>query len=145
MTPFENDIAIATELPWHTNTSESTKVLKEALEAIRTKAAFNSVAMLDTKMLYVVASKTGLNELADEFRNVILDGLKFMQKPPIAQLKYEDIILNNPKEAMRTFTNGETSISEAAFYRANQILEDQLGAIIDSLRLADQSKDINFS
>lgn len=146
MKTFENDLTMASDLPWQkikpdSTTQESADILKDALETVRVNAAFNSVAMLDTKMLYVVASKAGLNELADEFRSVILDGLKFMQKPPIAQLKYEDIILNNPKDAMRTFT---CSVSEASFYLGNQVLEGQLYGIIDALKLAYQTGDVDF-
>jgi len=146
MKTFEKDLTMASDLLWQKITEDITKteradLLKEALETVRANAAFNNVAMLDTKMLYVMASKASLNDLADEIRSVILDGLKFMQKPAIAQLKYEDIILNNPKDAMRTFTG---RVSEASFYRGNQILEGQLNGIIDALRLANQTGDLDF-
>ena len=149
MNTFENDVTISASVPWRnindqTSKSDCEDILREGLKSVQAKASFNDLAMLDAKMMYVIASKQGLNEVANDFRDVILDGLKFMQRPPIAQLTYEDIILTNPKSDMRTFTDGTVGDSEAAFYRGNQALEGNLNSVIDALCLAGRTGEISF-
>lgn len=148
MNNSKDQFQIAEELPWrnlNTKTqSEQMAVFEENLEVIKARAAFNDVAMLDAKMMYVIVSKLELEELSAQYRNAIIEGLKFMQRPPIAQLTYADIILTNPTDQMRTFTQGKTGESEASFYRGHQVIEGHLNDIIENLRYANNTGDADF-
>lgn len=149
MDNLKEGVTLSTKLPWRTldngmQKSEKENVLHSALQDIRAKTAFNDIAMLDAKMMYVIASKAELEDVAHDFREVILDGLKFMQRPAISQLTYEDIIFTNPQNDMRTFTKGTTGESEALFYRGHQIIERHLNDIIELLKTAHKTGEADF-
>lgn len=54
-------------------------------------------------------------------------------------IKYEDLVLNNPANDMRTFTSGDIGLSEAHFYFAHQMVEFNFGQAINYLMQAKQS------
>jgi hypothetical protein len=118
--------------------------LKAELQTMKARTNFNDQSILDAKMLYVIASKVELNEVAEEYRTVILDALKHMQRHAITQMTYQDIILNNPAQGMRTFTTGKAAISEGCFYRGHQIIEDHVSDLIDALRTAHETGDVSY-
>ena len=124
--------------------SQCEHALKAELIDVKARTDFNDIAILDAKMLYVIASKVELEDVAEDFRSVILEGLKHMQRPQIAQMTYEDIILNNPAQDMRTFTVGRTAMSEACFYRGHQVIEGHIHGVIDALKQAHKTGDISY-
>jgi|GEM_PF-6621213 len=118
--------------------------LKAELQTLQACTDFNDQSILDAKMLYVIASKVELGEVAEDYRTVILDALKHMQRPAITQMTYQDIILNNPAQDMRTFTTGKSAISEGCFYRGHQVIEGHINDLIDALRSAHETGDTSY-
>jgi hypothetical protein len=113
-------------------------VLRDGLNTLSAKTEFNDVAILDAKFMYVIASVARMDDLEAGYREVILDALKRNKRPLITQMTYEDIILNNPADELRTFTSGTIAKSEMLFYRGHQLIEDELRTCIQSLKEADK-------
>lgn len=118
--------------------------LQTKLDSLSVRTSFNDVALLDVKSLYVLATQCQNPELSELYRQEALRAQSLLgRQSSIAQMTYEDIILNNPKDAMRVFTSGEVAQSEASFYRGHQLIEDSLNSSIalmqDALHSGDAS------
>lgn len=87
-----------------------------------------AIARLDLKMLQAAIENSGLRtpgELAaliERFRGGTL---------PV--LTYEDIVLANPPDDMRTFTDGNVGETEKLFYRTHQLIEAALESVLPTI------------
>ena len=107
------------------------------------------LAILDIKMLHnfctVAAVETKDHRfelLRTEIADVLIATQQKIGREPVCHLTYQDIILNNPPEDMRTFLIGPEGRSESDFYRGHQLIEARLQSAIDALLLVRQGVDM---
>lgn len=93
--------------------------------------ALCDIASLDLKMIeQAIAHTSGIvppkNLLA--LVNKVSSATKFLP-----MLSYEELVLVNPKEDLRTFTHGRIGEVEKKFYLSHYAIEQQLGAVLAQL------------
>ena len=100
-----------------------------------------NIVVLDLRMLQsaVMHSNGAFSEKINKFYNSLSD---MTMKPNI--LTYEDLVLNNPKKDIRTFTEGFIGHSEASFYVGHQITEEKLEKVVRDLVSASQLLILEF-
>lgn len=79
--------------------------------------------------------------IRDRFADEVEEMNAIMGRPPITQMTYQDIILDNPKDDLRVFTSGSIGDAEMRFYRGHQLIEDTLAVAISALQSAIKDPD----
>ncbi len=121
--------------------------LGDALPMLPTRKALKSlepgdakVALLDLKMLFVAASRHPTPHLV---RDAFADRIELMNallgSPPVTQMTYQEIVLNNPPADLRVFTPGRLGDAERRFYRGHQLIEESLAYAIFEMQEASRN------
>lgn len=96
-----------------------------------------SIALLDLKMLFVAASVHQTPPaIREQFGEAVEMTNEILGRPPVRQMSYQEIILDNPPKDMRVFTQGNVGKAEAKFYRGHQLIEDALAVAIEAMQRA---------
>ena len=115
------------------------RIIVDAVKDIEIDPANAALSILDIKMLHnfciISAEKDERFEsLREERAEMPIPERRQSGRAPVWHLTYEDVILNNPPEDMRTFLTGPEGQSEADFYRGHQLIEERLQSAIDALK-----------
>ena len=87
-------------------------------------------------MLFVASTRhQSHNHIRDRFAREVEEMNAIMGRPPITQMTYQDIVLDNPSVDLRVFTSGSVGDAERRFYRGHQLIEDTLALAIASLQI----------
>lgn len=89
------------------------------------------VARLDILMLEAAILKSG--GVAGPTLSRLVDKLAGITNRP-AGLTYEDVVINNPEQDIRTFSNGLMGNSEADFYNGHRYIEESLEPSVRDLQ-----------